>query len=211
MTLDAQNHAQSEETRVSLPTVPGLPELVVIDTIPGGYKTTFIINHMNKAYEQDLADRSMGRFDDDDPPPRFLYVTPLLDEVERVKEKCPGLRFRDPVPVHGRKFFDLERLVEAGECIATTHELFRMITPAVIKKLEDQGYHLVIDEVLTCVDYFKYDDDDIHSMFALEMVSIDKTTNRLRWNHEKWPNYDGKHEQVKNLCDCGELGRLDDG
>ena len=187
------------------PPVTALPEMVIIDTIPGGYKTTYIINHMNKVYERHLVDRLMGRIDEDDPPPRFLYVTPLLDEVDRVREKCLDLRFRDPVPVHGRKFFDLERLVDAGECIATTHELFKMLTPAVVGKLEAQGYQLVIDEVLTCVDYFKYDEDDVRSLFAQKMVAIDKPTNQLRWNHDLWPNYDGKHEQVKNLCDCGNL------
>lgn len=205
MAHDAQtiDRALSETTHAN--TVTALPEVTVIDTIPGGYKTTFIINYMNKAREGHLGDRLMGRAADDDPSPHFLYVTPLLDEVERVKEKCPDLRFRDPVPVHGRKFYDLERLVEAGENIATTHELFRMLTPAVVKKLQDQAYHLVIDEVLTCVDYFKYDEDDIRVLFDQGMVSIDAPTSRLRWNHDLWPDYDGKHQQVKNLCDCGNL------
>ncbi|MFZ5781346.1 MAG: hypothetical protein ACOY4R_14235 [Pseudomonadota bacterium] len=203
-TLDPPSTELGAETPAS-PTVYALPPMVVIDTIPGGYKTTFILNHMNKAHSDYLSGRFMGTLDDGDPPPRFLYVTPLLDEVERVKARCPDLNFRDPVPVHGRKFFDLERLVDAGECIATTHELFRMLTPRVVKRLQEQGYELVIDEVLTCVDYFKYDEDDVASLFQLKQVYIDAKTNRLRWNHDLWPDYDGKHEQVKNLCDCGNL------
>jgi hypothetical protein len=66
---------------------------------------------------------------------------------------------------------------------------------------------LVIDEVLTCVDYLskkEFSKDDQVSCFLSDMVYIDGA-NLLRWNHDKWPNYTGKHERVMHWCNNGNL------
>lgn len=179
------------------------PPVIVVDSIMGSGKTTWIINHMRQAHDRALSDLLSGRADTQ--PPKFLYVTPLLDEVDRVKLACPRLDFRDPVPVHGKKFQDLNRLIDEGQNIATTHALFSWIDLATLDKLKAQGYTLVIDEVLTCVDYFKgLTRDDTNLLFDQGFVYVDGSS-RLRWNHDKVADYGGRFKDVRNLCDNGNL------
>lgn len=176
--------------------------ITVIDSIMGAGKTTYAITHMNGLQEQNVSDAFNGLPGDR----KFLYVTPLLSEVERVQSACGNLRFRDPVPVHGRKFYHLEQLIEAGENVATTHRLFSLLSQSVYRKLREQNYTLVIDEVLTCCDHFTdMSKSDKDMLFDGAYVYIEEITSRLRWNHDKHPNYRGKFDQVRNLCDNGNL------
>lgn len=181
---------------------PGRARITVIDSIMGSGKTTYAINAMNQAHSQNLVEHFKGLPGDR----RFLYVTPILSEVERVQGACPELRFRDPQPVHGRKFYHLEQLLEAGENVATTHQLFSMLSQAVYRKLREKNYALVIDEVLTCCDHFTgMSKSDKTMLFSGGYVFIEETTSRLRWDHKRYPEYRGKFDQVRNLCDNGNL------
>ncbi|MBB5722882.1 hypothetical protein FHS72_002512 [Loktanella ponticola] len=175
-----------------------MTKVTVIDTIMGAGKTSYIINFMNKTGVQETFDA---------PERRFIYVTPLLSEVERVQTACPDLRFKDPKPIHGRKFYGLQRLIEDGQNIATTHELFRMLTPEVCKLINDANYTLVIDEVLTCCDHFKeLTAHDQRDLFGSGKLYVENDgSGRLRWNHKDHGNYVGKFSSVKHLCDNGNL------
>src|SRR5690349_18771773 len=113
-----------------------MPPVMVIDSIMGAGKTTYIIDHMNRAHGRYHLDRLSGVVAH---PPRFLYVTPLLEEVDRVKAACPALDFKDPAPIHGRKYFGLDKLIDEGQNIATTHALFGLITKDTLGKLKEQG------------------------------------------------------------------------
>lgn len=180
-----------------------MPPIVVIDSIMGAGKTTYIIDYMNRAHEKAigdlLSDRSTAQ------PPKFLYVTPLLDEVDRVKAMCPMLDFRDPQPIHGRKYFGLDVLIEEGANIATTHALFSLLSRSTLERLKTANYTLVIDEVLTAVDYFqRLSRDDLTMLFGTGKVYVDDASH-LRWNHEQAPNYRGEFENIRNLCDNGNL------
>ncbi len=180
-----------------------MTNVTVIDTIMGAGKTSYIIEYMNRAYVDGLFNA---------PARRFIYVTPLLDEVERVKDACPDLGFKDPKPIHGRKFFGLQKLIDDRENIATTHELFKLITQETRETLMKANYTLVIDEVLTCCDFFddlsKHDQDDL---FTSGKVYIEEATNRLRWNHDEHGDYVGKFSPIKHLCDNGNLAVYADG
>src|SRR5262249_43303902 len=97
------------------------------------------------------------------------------------------------------------RCRSARHTTATTHSLFGLITKDTLSKLKAQGYVLVIDEVLTCVDYFSaLTKADLTLLFNQELVYVDGAS-LLRWNHAKFPDYEGKFEQVRNLCDNGNL------
>ncbi len=177
--------------------------VVVIDSIMGAGKTTYIIDHMNRAHEKALGDLLSDRSTAQ--PPRFLYVTPLLEEVDRIKTMCPALQFRDPQPIHGRKYFGLDTLIDEGQNIATTHALFALLSKDTLEKLKAAGYVLVIDEVLTAVDYFKLiSRDDLEMLFTTGKVYVDGS-NHLRWNYTVAADYQGKFETIQRLCDNGNL------
>lgn len=178
--------------------------ITVFDSIMGSGKTSHIIDHMREAHAQRLF--TDGRDD------RFIYVTPLLDEVERVQEALPEMRFKDPQPVHGRKYFHLEQLISDRENIATTHTLFKHLTHKTHEKIAAGGYTLVIDEVLTCCDVFSdLKEADRKTLFNTGMVYIEEGTKRLRWNHEDHGGYAGRFEDIMHLCDNGNLCVYGDG
>lgn len=138
--------------------------------------------------------------------PKFLYVTPLLSEVDRINEACPGLNFRDPQPVESRKLHHLSSLVEQGANICTTHALFQKLTKDICEKLKTQNYTLVIDEALECVKIF--DDlskSDKDLLFRDGLVFVEEGTNRLKWNHRDHGKYEGKFSHIRGLCDNGNL------
>lgn len=169
----------------------------------GSGKTTYMMKDINDANLRYLG----NSFDDEAlERPKFIYVAPLLDEVDRIREACPDIDFRDPVPVEGRKLYHLESLVDQGHNICTTHSLFKLITTEICDKIKAQGYTLVIDETLECVAI--YDDitkADRDILFKNKIVYLEEGTNRVVWNHKDRKDYKGKFDNVKRLCDNGNL------
>ena len=162
----------------------------------GSGKTSFIINKMKN--EQGLAQMVTGR--------KYIYVTPLLDEITRVQKATKDMDFRNPVPRHGSKFFDLNRLLAEGQNIATTHELFKKLTNHSYDLIVNQKYTLVIDEVLTCCDLFSdLTSGDREHLFKNDMVYIEENTKRLRWNEDDHGDYKGRFDDIRNLCKNGNL------
>jgi hypothetical protein len=176
--------------------------ITVIDAIMGSGKTTYMTHLMNKLHTEAIG-HSFA--DPSHQAPRFLCVTPILTEVERVKKACPDLDFRDPKPIKGKKLNHLSELISGGANICTTHALFRMLNKEVYAKLTDQNYTLVIDEVLDCVEpYKRLSLSDRTMLFNTNKLYVEPVTNRLRWNHNEGV-YSGKFEELRNLCDNGNL------
>jgi superfamily II DNA or RNA helicase len=86
------------------------PQITVIDAIPGSGKTSYAIEFMNQYTERS-----------------YIYVTPLLSEVDRIKESTIK-EFYDPVFVNGRKIHGLNDLLCSGQNIVTTHSTFSNAT-----------------------------------------------------------------------------------
>jgi hypothetical protein len=164
----------------------------VIDSIMGSGKTSYVINKMNT-----------------DTNPKYIYVTPTLSEVARVKEACPKLDFKEPESEeHGTKYYNFKILVRNGENIVTTHALFTLLTTEILDDLKAQGYTLVIDEALTTVSmYDKLSQSDLDYLLRVEAVICDPITYRLSWNNaiDIHAKYRGRFDLVKRLCDNGNL------
>jgi hypothetical protein len=110
------------------------------DALMGLGKTSYILKMLNESYAQDLGREFCDRR-------KFLIVVPLLTEVDRFTLACPGLQFKNPQQIEGRKLYDLERRIEAGENIVTTHALFKLLNRSIYKKLQGQDYSLIIDGI----------------------------------------------------------------
>jgi hypothetical protein len=176
--------------------------ITVIDSIMGSGKTAYIINLINQSYAESLGQSFTNPLHQ---PPRYIYVTPILTEVERIREVCPLLDFRAPQPVKGRKLNHLLALVEEGANVCTTHALFKLLNREIYEALKDKGYTLVIDEALECVAPFKgLTKADRGMLFATHHMDADPESGRLRWNHELDP-YSGEFNHVRDLCDNGNL------
>lgn len=107
----------------------------VVDAIMGAGKTSWAI--------QMMGDRSHER---------FLYVTPYLNECDRIVEACGSDRFSQPHDKTGQtKLDDLKASMAEGKSVATTHELFKSIDREVMGYVEDHGYILILDEVIEVI------------------------------------------------------------
>ncbi|TRV65810.1 MAG: hypothetical protein EWV52_14065 [Microcystis panniformis Mp_MB_F_20051200_S6D] len=165
-------------------------EVNVIDAIMGSGKTTLVINMINQ------SDKS-----------RFIYITPTLNEVERIKEKCIQADFKEPdTNQHGSKYYSFKKLIENGENIVTTHALFKLLTKEILADIKRKKYTLVIDEALDCVEiYGGITKADLEILFRDSMINVEQGTFRLKWNEATHGNYSGKFDQIRKLCSNGNL------
>lgn len=181
-----------------------MTDITVIDSIMGSGKTSYIFDYMNTAYRE-RTNWDEGTVDNK----RFIFITPWLDEVKRVKAACPDLVFIEPEPVSGKKLNHFHDLVQSGRNIATTHQLFSMLNRESQEALSQAGYTLIIDEETECVKEYEINKDDITTLFETGMIYTDQY-NRIQWDYEKKPYYDGRFSDIKALCDNGNLIRVDD-
>ena len=91
---------------------------------------------------------------------KYLYITPLLSEVERVIEKAP-VPFVQPV---GSKALHIEVLLSEGVNIATTHASFSNLSACDPELFS--GYTLIIDEAIETVrDYREVKATDLNQVY----------------------------------------------
>lgn len=187
-----------------------ITNITAVDALMGKGKTNFIIAHMNQTHQ----DWVVSQFTDTPKEKTsFLVVVPFLTEVDRIKQGCPSLEFIDPCPQEGegKKITHLQRLIEDGENICTTHALFKKLNQSIYKLLTDRQYVLVLDETLESVNiYDSLGKHDKKCLFDKQYVMVDEFTNRLRWNHAEYPNYYGRFNDIMNLCDNGNLVQFRD-
>lgn len=162
----------------------------VVDEIMGGGKTTAIFTYINH-----------------NPKKKFIFLTPKLDEIPRVKECCPSLHFKEPNPDSHNKTKIFKSLLEKRENIVTTHQLFFQQTEDISALL--RGYTLIIDEAPNSLvkDY----DDKYHSDFPVifkNYLRFDEN-NRAFWvynptfEEQDEKGYIGAFSKLKEDCDKG--------
>jgi hypothetical protein len=96
-------------------------------------------------------------------------------------------------------------LIAEGRNICTTHALFTMLTREIYDLLRERNYTLIIDEVVTCVDLLRsLKPADRKMLFDGDYVRIGDR-NHLVWNHERYPDYSGRFDDIRNLCNNGNL------
>lgn len=101
----------------------------------GSGKSSAAINYMNSHPDQ-----------------KFIYITPYLEEAERIRNACPELRFKEPsnkLPEFGfRKYRHTVELLTAGENITSTHNMFLRYSSEMIDLIKGGGYTLIVDEAV---------------------------------------------------------------
>lgn len=90
------------------------------------------------------------------PDKRFVYVTPYLDEANRIKTACPDLHFVEPsgkIPEYGfSKVSHTLDLLKKGRNITTTHVAFTNYPIEAANIIREQGYNLILDESLSMLE-----------------------------------------------------------
>lgn len=117
----------------------------------------------------------------DTPNNHYLFITPFLDEVDRI---CSACGFEQP-DGNGKQY-SLHKLLADRRNIASTHALFLRANLETIDLIRSGHYVLVLDEVADVVQVFPCQKQDIQDMINLGYVSIAQD-NRLVWCY---PDYD---------------------
>ena len=164
-----------------------MTKITVLDSIMGTGKTSWAIQHMNEATSQE----------------KFIYITPFLDEVARVKEGVTGRHFIEPNNANDdkRKMTSLKDLIVKGENITSTHSLFQTADDELIELLTDSGYTLILDEVMDCVEPVNVKASDITKLERSGDIRV--LDNRVDWIGD--PYDDSRYRDIRLLAQAGNL------
>ena len=159
-------------------------DIKVIDAPCGKGKTSWAIQHMN---EQEG---------------RYIFITPFLDEVDRIKKSCKG--FKEPSDKKSSKMAHLKDLLDRQENIVSTHSLFSMADDEVLDLLRLGGYTLILDEVMDVVHREKISGHDIRLLIESGWIRIDEDTAQVI-AVDRFEPYKGKFDEILEKARAGRL------
>lgn len=145
-------------------------DVKVCDAICGAGKTLSCINMMNN-----------------DSKNKYIFITPYLDEVERIKTSCACKGFVSPERGKENNYSKLNgilALLRQGKNIASTHALFSSYTEEIKQLIRDQHYILVLDEVIDLFQPVKLDSGDIQ--FLVRNNIAKKEEDNVIWDDDEY-------------------------
>lgn len=166
----------------------------VIDAPMGSGKTSWAIDYINKPFRHNN---------------NFMYVTPLLSETKRIKEKCvkskrgfylPKAQYKKENGTNN-KTNGLYSLINNDEDIATTHNLLLNITNEHRQLIKRKNYTLFLDEVIQPIESFQLKKkNDIKYLEEKQSIKIN-TNGRIEWIEDiKNIQYDDFRILCNNRC-----------
>lgn len=147
--------------------------IYVCDALMGQGKSSAAIRYMNEH-----------------PDNKFIYISPYLEESNRIKEGCPNLEFVEPnrlTEYEGSKLRHTFALINEGKNIATTHQAFKNYTTETLEAIRHHHYTMIIDESLDVLETCNIDEGDIQLLLDANYISFDGT----RYTMER-DDYTGK-------------------
>ena len=166
----------------------------VVDSIMGSFKTTTAIDMMNR-----------------DSKHKYIFITPYLDEVDRVKQSCSGKRFVDPKNYDSEGRFthkqdSFHELLANGHNIVSTHALFRQSNEETRELIQAGNYILILDEVMDIIEHLAIKKSDKDLLFDNNLLFVDDE-GYICWNNsnQKALEYDGKFNDIKNMANNRNL------
>lgn len=129
----------------------------VCDAIMGSGKSSAAINYMNEHPEQ-----------------KFIYITPYLEEADRIRDSCPLLDFRKPsnkIPEFDfKKYKHTLNLITAGKNITSTHNMFLRYSDEMVGMIKQHNYTLIVDEAVDVLRPSKITESDMKLLEAAGWV-----------------------------------------
>lgn len=160
----------------------------VCDMIMSAGKTESAITQMNEDRESN-----------------YIFITPYLNEVARIKEACADRYFKEPVNVGAGKLDALHQLLESKANIASTHALFCTYTEETIRLIQEGNYKLILDEELQVQKQIPISQNDWDLLKNEQMLTV-SDDGEVKWLED---DYEGEFEELKNLCKDGNVLRYD--
>ena len=151
----------------------------------------------------------------ENPDKSYVYCTPLLDEIQRIRSACGYDNVKEPIPYNGTKIDDFDELLARCENVAVTHSTFLNATANTIQNIAEGDYTLILDEVLEVVTDFNSTQtveaspkqaivkSDIEYLLSKNAISID-SFGKVSWLDGE-QGADFKFSAVKKYADSGRL------
>lgn len=159
----------------------------VCDAIMGAGKTSAAINMMN---------RNPGR--------RYMFITPYLNEIDRIQAACPDLCFCEPMMAGGRtKGQHLDELLSRGYNVASTHALFSRCRMETLELIRAGGYTLILDEVMNVIEPVGVQGGDARALFSKGFLAMDDDGLHVKWMAD---DYEGAAFQ--DIMHKAQMGNL---
>ena len=156
----------------------------VCDAIMGSGKTESAITAMNEDTES-----------------RYIFITPYLDEVDRIKQRCADRHFKSPANWGKGKLDSLHELLARRENVASTHALFSSYNRDTMLLIKNGGYKLIMDEVSVPLHTMPVSANDVQMLKDSGYITVDKDK-RVRWVNDK---YKGSFSDLRSMCDSGNV------
>lgn len=157
----------------------------VIDSIMGSGKTSAAINLMNTEEERN-----------------YIYITPFLTEVERVKKSVTQRKFHEPTfyskggEVY-TKFDSLHSLLSDSKNIVSTHALFKRANEETRDLIHGGNYTLILDEVMDVIEQLEIKKDDLKLLFDQNLIYVENGF--IKWNEDK-REYDTRYNDIRDMA-----------
>ena len=155
--------------------------VTVVDSIMGSGKTSWSIKFINESKDRN-----------------FLYITPFLDEIDRIVSSTEK-DFVSPQNRGSGKLENLNELLSRQEDIAATHELFKHLDEPSKAAIRAGGYTLILDEVLNVLQPLNFKKCDFKILMDSGCITVDKS-NYVVWNPDKHL-YDTVFNTFKELAE----------
>ena len=168
----------------------------VVDSIMGSGKTSAMINLINDTcYDEYMMHGEKYT--------NYMYITPYLDEVARIKESCKYAFFKEPKSIQGSKINGIKKLLESEVNIVSTHALFHLFDDEIFDLIKSKGYTLIMDEVTNVVEpYTDISKSDLKILLNQGICHVDGN-NYIVWDQDDYE--DGKFSIFKHLCKMNAL------
>lgn len=132
---------------------------------------------------------------------RFLYITPYLNEVDRICERCD---FDQSESDYQSKSAELKVHIKDGRNIAATHSLFYLMDKEAVELVRDNHYSLIIDESIRVIERLNVTEKDFE--LIVTQLADEEEGGILQW---KDGSYTGRFYDYKEMADVGALYKID--
>lgn len=159
----------------------------IIDSIMGSGKTTWAIDKMKEENGTN-----------------YIYITPYLTEVARVKEDVTNRSFCEPTTRNAKatKLQGFKNLIIKDRDIASTHALFSSVDEEVYELIKSSNYILILDEVMNVIETITLKASDYNTLIDQKIIEVEEITNKIKWIDKE---YEGRFDDIKLLADNDNL------
>ena len=145
----------------------------------------------------------------------YVYCTPYLDEIKRIRDACGRWRFKEPIPNESSKIDNFNKLLASGTDIAVTHATLLNATEKTINNIQEGEYTLILDETIDVIQEYNdlssvkeahqaLNDTNIKSILLEKgFISIGED-NKVTWTERKH-NDDFQYSEFERLASLGRV------